>query len=376
MRCKCGHGVADHETDEVLGTIGNGKIFRLGRCTTACGCMKFEPSIRNSNHANPCPFSANAQGYADSYALDAGRRTDSSMTPQFQQRHQDYLFTLPALAPGAVLTGLPLVLDPDAPFVLRSRALRIPYNASREQAGLQFLNMRYAGPNNDYRAQAMVPQSEEMVYFGQMGNPKPVWPNVQYPASGTILVDVQNTSASLTLTGVQLLFRGVKLFPYGSMPTAGYPKRCALQPFIYPQLISNLPVTQPANTLQQIFQVKPDADFVLRSVQAGPALAPLPFEYFIQFLDENLKPYSNAPIHLDFFAGNSAMGNTYPVGPTPTYLPPVGTGASNPGVFFPELYIPRQHILYYYISRGDGAYGGAATLNLPISFNGVKVFNA
>jgi hypothetical protein len=299
------------------------------------------------------------------------------MNPQFQQRHQDYVLALPTLAPGAVLTGIPLVLDPDAPFILRSRAVRIPYNDSRQQAGIQFLSMRYTGPNNDYRQQFFVPQSQEMVYFGQMGNPKPVWPNVQYPASGTILIDVQNTSTSLTLTGAQVFFRGVKLFPYGSMPTYGYPKRCSIQPFIYPQTVVNLPVTQAANTLQQIFQVKPDADFVLRSVQAGPALTPLPFECFIQFLDENLKPYSNAPIHLDLFAGNSATGNTYPVGPVPSYLPPVGTGASSPGVFFPELYIPRQHILYYYISRADAVYGGAtATLNLPLSFNGVKVFNA
>ncbi len=299
------------------------------------------------------------------------------MNPKFQQRHQDYVLNLPTLTPGQVLTGIPLVLDPDAPFVLRSRAVRIPYDVSRHQAGLQFLSMRYTGPNNDYRQQDLVPQSEEMIYFGQMGNPKPVWPPIQYPSSGTILVDVQNTSASLTLTGLTAYFRGVKLFPYGSMPTASYPKRCSLQPFIYPQTVVNLPVTQPANTLQQIFQVKPDADFVLRSVQAGPALSPLPYEVFIQFLDENLKPYSNLPVHLDFFAGNSAMGNTYPVGPVPAYLPPVGTGASNPGVFFPELYIPRQHNLYYYISRADATYGGAtATLNLPLAFNGAKVFQA
>lgn len=297
------------------------------------------------------------------------------MNPQFQQRHQDYVLNLPTLAPGAVLTGIPLVLDPDAPFVLRSRAVRLPYDSSRRQAGLQFLSMRYTGPNNDYRQQALIPQSAEMVYFGQMGNPKPVWPNVQYPASGTILVDIQNTSPSVTLSGVQVFFRGVKLFPYGSLSVYTYPKRCALQPFIYPQTVANLPVTQPANTLQQIFQVKPDADFVLRSVQAGNAVAPLPFECFIQFLDENLKPYSNAPIHLDLFAGNSATGDTYPVGPIPTYLPPVGAGASNPGVFFPELYIPRQHILYYYISRADAAYS-TTTLNLPLSFSGVKVFQA
>src|SRR5215831_17725514 len=137
------------------------------------------------------------------------------MNPQFQQRHQDYVFQLPTLAPGQVLTGLPFVLDPDAPFVLRSRALRIPYNNSRQQAGLQFLSMRYSGPNSDYRAQSLVPQSEEMIYFGQMGNPKPVWPPIEYPASGTILVDVQNTSTSLTLTGLTLYFRGVKLFPFG-----------------------------------------------------------------------------------------------------------------------------------------------------------------
>jgi hypothetical protein len=296
------------------------------------------------------------------------------MTPRFQQRHQDYVMHFPPLVPGQLMQGIPFVLDPDAPFILRSRALRLPYNQAREQAGVQFVSLRYTGPDGAYRAQTLIPQYAEMVNFGQMGNPKPVWPNIQYPASASILVDVQNTSTALTLTGLTLYFRGVKLFPYGSIPSYGYPSKCKLQSFTYPQPLNALPVTQPENTLQQLFKVKPDADFVLRSIQAGPAVAPLPWEIFIQLMDENLKPYSNKPVHLDVLAGNSAMPATFPIGPVPAYVSPVGTGASNPGVFFPELYIPASHLLYYYISRSDVGYPGAVPLNYPLAFNGAKVY--
>lgn len=296
--------------------------------------------------------------------------------PKFQQRHMDYKMAIGTLLPGQAMTGIPFLLDPDAPFVLRSRALRVAYDNNRHQAGLQFVSMRYTGPDGAYRSQTMVPQYLEMVYGGQMGNPKPVWPNVQYPARGTILVDVQNTSTTLTLTGLTLYFRGVKLFPFGTIPSYTYPGTCKLQPFIYPQLLTALPVTVADNTLQQIFRVKPDSDFVLRSIQAGPAVAPLPYEIFIQLMDENLKPYSNKPVHLDLLAGNSALPATFPIGPVPAYLAPVGAGASNPGVFFPELYIPANHLLYYYISRSDAAYPGAVALNYPLAFNGAKVYPA
>jgi hypothetical protein len=93
-------------------------------------------------------------------------------------------------------------------------------------------------------------------------------------------------------------------------------------------------------------------------------------------MDENLKPFSNKPVHIDLFAGNSAMPATFPIGPVPAYLAPVGTGAGNPGVFYPELYIPASHLLYYYVSRSDVAYPGAAALNYPLAFNGAKVFKA
>lgn len=298
------------------------------------------------------------------------------MTPKFQQRHQDYVFHFPPLAPGQIMTGIPFVLDPDAPFILRSRALRLPYDNARTQNGLQFVSMRYTGPDSSYRSQVLVPQYAEMANFGQMGNPKPVWPNIQYPASASILIDVQNTSPILTLTGLTLYFRGVKLFPFGTIPSYTYPAKCSTLPFTYPQLLTALPVTVKENTLQQLFRVKPDADFVLRSIQAGPAVAPLPYEIFIQLLDENLKPYSNKPVHLDLLAGNSAMPATFPIGPVPAYIQPVGTGASNPGVFFPELYIPKTHLLYYYISRADAGYPGAVALNYPLAFNGAKVYQA
>jgi hypothetical protein len=50
------------------------------------------------------------------------------MTPQLFERHQDYVMSIGDLAAGELLQGIPLALDPDAPFVLRSKAIRCQYD--------------------------------------------------------------------------------------------------------------------------------------------------------------------------------------------------------------------------------------------------------
>jgi len=41
----------------------------------------------------------------------------------------------------------------------------------------------------------------------------------------------------------------------------------------------------------------------------------------------------------------------------------------------PEIYIPRNHKMWFDISRSDAAYAGAAAVNYPMTFGGMKVLH-
>jgi len=311
--------------------------------------------------------------------------------PRFQERHQDYVIDqtidgrLASVAAGQLVSNIELLLDPDAPFLLRGRAYRVKYDslASRTQVGLQNVYGRLSGPNQDRRSTGLVPWGLQMPYGGQSSAWKPVSPQIFFPAQSQLLVDVFN-AGSTTLTNLTLYFRGVKLFPWGTNPGYTYPEKpqkISLLPFVYPVKppvppsnpygsIQNLLVTD--SRLLQIWQNQPDTDFVLRALQAGPSYAPYPLEVFIQLRDENRKAYSNLPVHYEVLCGPS-LGN-YQTGAAGS-IQAIGTGNSLPGILYPEIYVPQQHLLYYDISRSDSGFAGAATIpNFPINLIGAKVY--
>jgi hypothetical protein len=299
--------------------------------------------------------------------------------PQYQERHQDYVCgpdqanALANLTAAGPVITIPFRLDPDAPFLLRSLAVRVQYLSAEAptQAGLQYLKMRFSGPNNDYLQQDLVRASLLAPYFGQAGNPHPYYPQVLYPASGVINLDVQNIGSS-ALVNVTVFFRGVKLYPVDSQGQYTYPDKFATLDFKCQRTYTALPVTTPTNGVRVIFRPPFDSDFVLRGIQAGPSFSRTSYEVFMRLLDENEKPFSNAPVHIDVLAGRSLMPAAYPTGTT--VIAPTGTGASNPGLSFPEIYVPKTHILQYDLVRADAGFAGAVAEDFPITFIGSKVF--
>ena len=80
--------------------------------------------------------------------------------PALQERMHTYVLgptqdsRLASVAAGAYISGVELQLDSDAPFVLRSRAVRQAYDSSLTQNNLQFLKTRWTGPvQGDFRQQ-------------------------------------------------------------------------------------------------------------------------------------------------------------------------------------------------------------------------------
>jgi len=232
---------------------------------------------------------------------------------------------------------------------------------------------------------------------GRGGAWKAVRPWLPYPAQSVINVDVFNASTTTALTGLQLYFVGCKQFPPGQ-PFTTYPDKCSLLDFTQSHY-SRDPVTGQNGVLGGLLgvnderllvpiNVPSDADFVLRSGQAGidgtyyPAtsygsVTPVPFysEVFVTLRDQKLKAYSNAPVHIDWLFGNSLRApgidlNWAGYPNQEAFL----VGNFHPGLIVPEIYIPANEALYYDVHRNDSAYAGAVPINLNIAFRGSKVF--
>jgi hypothetical protein len=333
--------------------------------------------------------------------------------PRFQQR--DHIYTLgppllpvanpvpqlpneyavlSSLAPGQQVLGLPVNLDKDAPWVMRRRALRIKYDSTQSGTthiftGINQLMVRFTGHDQHYLQQSPVPQNLDGAFFGQFGAWKPSFPGVAFPAGGTFLVDIINNGPA-TLTNVTLYFRGVKLFPWGVRPDYRYPAVVSSIPYAYPinwtpassvtnplGAVQNLGITEVR--LSQVFQIQDDADFVIRAMATGPVALVSTYEVFLIIRDFDQKPYSTGWVHHEVYGGQTTdRFNSFPSGGgfTPGFNP-YGTGASLPNVWFPEIYVPRNQVLFYDIMRLDSAFPNPPTVaqDFPITMIGAKIFD-
>lgn len=295
------------------------------------------------------------------------------------ERHQDYQLTIPTLPVGG-LTNVPLQLDTDAPF-----ALRLVRSRNLVVDGVPQL-WRFQTPRRQYQSSTF---RTDYVFSSSLGflpgRGVTIYPQMIFPVGSSIVVDIQNTTGA-PITNAKLLFRGSKLFRDGAIAAPTYPARIAPLPFIYQTIVQNVPLTGPPITDNQL-RVKNDADFVFRygvcdafhlSVDgqrgASPfgAIPPQFTDVFVTLKDESRKAYSNEPIHVNDLFG-SGSPNSFG---TPTDNDP--TVAWFPGLYTPEIYVPRDHSLYFDVFRneGPGANGGNTPCDLWFRFCGMKAFTA
>jgi hypothetical protein len=291
------------------------------------------------------------------------------------------LSSLQTLAPGTLLIGLPLNLQPDAAFLLTGLAVRVkmpvPVGGGNCQQAqdLRGLRFRFTGPDGNYLMDQRVPLNCFMANYGQLGNPKSVYPNLLYAPQSTILVDVENASPTLTFTNLEFYFRGVKLFPWGLKTYYPYPEKMATIPFNY-----NLTVTQLAITdrrLKQIFTAVQDGDFVWRATQAGVSSAATFWDVYVKFYNEQYYPHSNIPVHTDVVFGRRQPSGSYAGILYDNAGICVEAGPANPGLWYPEIYIPNQHQQFFDIFRDDSSYnaqGCPSVADFPMVMIGAKVY--
>jgi hypothetical protein len=308
------------------------------------------------------------------------------MTPYLQQRHYDYVLgpsqdsRLAAVASGSTITGIELKLDSDAPFVMTGRAVRRQYSLSGSALELDLagLKTRFTGPARDYRmSPAYIRESLQQVYYGMMGAFKPIVPGILYPPGSVLVVDLTYTNAAYDPIALSFYFRGFKLYPPGAVLAYTYPRRMATQAFAYPVPVVNLGANETRRG--QIFTVKQDADFVLRGGQ-GPdpeprSGTPTRAEISITLRDTNKQPYSNDFVPFEILFGSAhPTFETFAVGVAGTTAA-AGTGPMSPGLFYPEIYIPKNHQMIYDLRRADGvAIGATLPASFPFTLLGSKVF--
>lgn len=300
---------------------------------------------------------------------------------QFQhERFHVYMLTVNVPAGG--IMDVPLPLDSDSGFCARSVKLR---NVGPDGAAAAGLRMR----NNDgvYVHTAFTSSDSYAVAPGAASYPTrrglALSPEVYYPPQATIRFDLANYTGA-ELPSVQVIVKGSKIFS-GRGP-ASFPARMAPVPFIQNQLVVNLAPS--GSAIQQAVYVEQECDYVFRGAVCDPGVigqtgGPVRGAYFggsdgliggrftnltAQLLDGNLKPYSNVPIPVDELFGQSAPF------PSVTDGGQTDTALWRPGLFYPQIYVPRLEGLFVSFYRDDAAAEGACNLN--IRWHGCKVYQS
>ena len=302
------------------------------------------------------------------------------------ERHQDYILNVASIPAGQSIVNYPLPIETDAPFLARGRGLHIaPPPATRSQGDVFNLRFRFRNAAGEYLSSAPIQAAQDFAFaFGQNAQYRPIYPQQVYPPGGNIVVDVYNDGLD-DITNLQVIFRGVKLYKDGQIPAPTYPAQCRVMDFTY-QTGKGTPtdaalILQPSGDGSELRQIplviQADADFVLRAGQAGlwtssgagGTYSTFGYtELFVQLFDGDLKPYSNAPIHIDWLFGN-AGGSALPG------FRALGNAA--PGLFVPEIYLPKSHVLYFDLFRRDAPYVGvtdALPVRLAMAWIGSKVY--
>lgn len=308
------------------------------------------------------------------------------MPDRFYERHQDYVLDVggPAgnigtLAANTKYPGIPLVLDPDADFIMRGMAARMTWDLSSGQNNLSQLYFKLKNKDTHYTSTDWIPFGTFARVYGQGGNPAPWWPHLNYPKKGVIEIDLWNNGAN-TLPGVQMVFRGVKRFPNP-------------RPSLYPQKISRtlnwtrsvkisgVGVSGSTATVNR-FALSPaitDADFVLRHIQAGAPYNPnapsaffTPRNVWLTLRDIDDYPYSNLPVDWNILAGQATMAAASGLTNSTQF------GPWHPGLFYPEIYIRKNEMFTIDVVRDDSPYNGQSGLaaaRIDLALGGSKVFS-
>jgi hypothetical protein len=284
-----------------------------------------------------------------------------------EERQRDYSLFFPSpLASNGQQPAQQLRIDTDGPFVLREVGFSTAGGVLPQSIAIKYQDDIGRFVQQDFIASfGELPFSGAALtgYNGLIPFFTPVLPQIVYPPNATIVVYLENTNPVQTLTGARIIFRGVSLHPRGTVLNGwAYPPYFREIPFAYAE---NILVNTLNPQLNNVLNIKPDADFVLRALQIIPVSSVNVIQpsfgdkYLIQFKDQNGKYYQtgsnsdsiqSAGIFPDSIAG---------------HLTPYA-----PGILVPEIYLQKNSALYYDVKVPS------QPVNLVVRFIGSKIFES
>lgn len=256
--------------------------------------------------------------------------------------HYDYQVRCGALANGHTNDSLELNIAPGAPFCLRGiggyNVASGPVVAPLTGGFLQFSDSRDAWLQSNPAG-----ISGDWPRGGQNALYEPVYRQVVYGPGSTLRIRLTNSSGA-DWADARLVFRGTKLYYKDAIYAESYPDCYRTIPYD-----QSLTFTVPANTTlpEQPLQVT-GTDFAFRGglieVVSG-SMADLE----CQITTQDNKPFSNDYIHHAWLFSTAL--------------------AQRPGVFYPEIYLPKDKVLLFNLQQNGGA---PVTVNLVCQ--GARVF--
>lgn len=269
--------------------------------------------------------------------------------------HFDFVLRVGALANNATIL-LDLVIPPGAPFCLRGIG---GYDVVPGEAApptvvpLTDAFIAFTDQTDNWLQTQQIGTTGDWSTGGQDALYEPVYNQVTYGPNSVIQVRVTNLSGA-GFTDAYIVFRGTKLYYQDLIYTPTYPDRYNGVPYLFPiqwpidpNALPNITIGA-SRTIRDIRIQPKGADFVFR----GGTMALIEgsnADVRLLFRDQWGRPYASDFIHWQWLLSNDL--------------------AQRPGIFYPEIYIPKDRILLVDVQQNEAA---TAVMNLVL--NGQRVF--
>ena len=258
--------------------------------------------------------------------------------------HFDYQVRVGLLANGATrVVEIPIQLG--SPFCLRAIG---GYNVAENSTTAQLTGglIAFTDSQDQWLATNIISITADWPGGGLDAQYEPVYEQIVYGPASVIQVRITNDSGE-TWHDPRIVFRGTHLYYRNRIYAESYPPCYTSFPYERPVDIARTP-TAAGQTFRDIPLVVTGADFVLRGgviTLVEGAMADLEF----QLRDQSGRPYSNDFIHHNWLFSTAL--------------------AQRPGLFYPEIYLPKERILLMDVFQGENA-----AFDVQVSFMGARVF--
>ncbi len=261
-------------------------------------------------------------------------------------RHYDYQVRMGAISNGATSKIMELPIQLGAPFCLRGVGGYNVAAGSFATAALTGGFIEFTDSQDQWLATEEIGISADWPGGGLDAQYEPVYQQIVYGPESVIQVRLKNSSGA-DWADPRIVFRGSQLFFKDRMYAPSYPACYNAFPYSFPVEVARTP-TAAGQSFRDIPLQVLGADYALRGAVLtliSGAIADLE----VTLKDQAGRPYSNDFIHHNWLFSTAL--------------------AQRPGIFYPEIYLPKDRILLMDLFQGANA-----AFNVEISTMGVRVF--